>query len=243
MRSLPVWSYFMPCIRPRAISLIVLALVLVVAGCAATSGATTPTTSPQTASACANAPGFFGAKPPTAGARFPDLGFPAGAVGYSSSDPEANWLPVPDRSRLCSGRRARRREEFPRLRSARPWLGQPGYRASERRPEHAMRRQAALLRQERRRAPLCRRRGDRPRRWADDLRIAPHHPATGQRLGDAFAWRKARPRSGRTHRPYPADGDSHARVRAQAQARVQIPAQAPSQVRVPPPALLEASRT
>ena len=90
MRSLPVWSYFMPCIRPRAISLIVLALVLVVAGCAATSAATTPTTSPQTASACANAPGFFGAKPPTAGARFPDLGFPAGAVGYSSSDPEAN---------------------------------------------------------------------------------------------------------------------------------------------------------
>ena len=89
MRSLPVWSYFMPCIRPRAISLIVLALVLVVAGCAATSGATTPTTSPQTASACANAPGFFGAKPPTAGARFPDLGFPAGAVGYTSSDPEA----------------------------------------------------------------------------------------------------------------------------------------------------------
>jgi hypothetical protein len=80
----------MPRIRPRAISLIVLALVLVVAGCAATAAATTPTTSPQTASACAAAPGFFGAKPPTAGARFPDLGFPAGAVGYSSSDPETN---------------------------------------------------------------------------------------------------------------------------------------------------------
>jgi hypothetical protein len=80
----------MPRIRPRMGSLIVLVLLLASAGCAATSAATTPTTSPQTASACAAAPGFFGAKPPTAGARFPDLGFPAGAVGYSSSDPEAN---------------------------------------------------------------------------------------------------------------------------------------------------------
>jgi hypothetical protein len=90
MRSPPVWSYFMPRIRPRMGSLIVLVLLLASAGCAATSAATTPTTSPQTASACAAAPGFFGAKPPTAGARFPDLGFPAGAVGYSSSDPETN---------------------------------------------------------------------------------------------------------------------------------------------------------
>jgi hypothetical protein len=90
VRSLPVWSYFMSGIRPRAISLIVLALALVIPGCAATPAATTPTTSPQAASACAAAPGFFGAKPPTAGVRFPDLGFPAGAVGYSSSDPETN---------------------------------------------------------------------------------------------------------------------------------------------------------
>ena len=90
MRSPPVWSYFMPCLRPRAVSLIVLALLLIVPGCAATAAATTPTKSPQTANACAAAPGFFGAKPPTAGARFPDLGFPAGAVGYSSSDPETN---------------------------------------------------------------------------------------------------------------------------------------------------------
>ena len=90
MRSLPVWSHFMARIRPHAISLIVLALVLVVAGCAAAAATTTPTTSPQTAKACAAAPGFFGAKLPTAGARFPDLSFPAGAVGYSSSDPETN---------------------------------------------------------------------------------------------------------------------------------------------------------
>jgi len=80
----------MPRIRPRVSCLIVLVLLLASAGCAATSAATTPTTSPQTARACAAAPGFFGAKPPTAGARFPDLGFPAGAVGYTSSDPETN---------------------------------------------------------------------------------------------------------------------------------------------------------
>jgi hypothetical protein len=90
MRSPPVWSYFMPRIRPRVSSLIVLVLLVASAGCAATAAVTTPTTSPQTASACAAAPGFFGAKPPTAGARFLDLGFPAGAVGYTSSDPETN---------------------------------------------------------------------------------------------------------------------------------------------------------
>jgi hypothetical protein len=90
VRSLPVWSYFMSVLRPHVRSVAVFFLALAIAGCAATSAATTPTTSPQTANACAAAPGFFGAKPPTAGARFPDLGFPAGAVGYSSSDPEAN---------------------------------------------------------------------------------------------------------------------------------------------------------
>jgi len=80
----------MSVLRPHVRSVAVFFLALAIAGCAATSAATTPTTSPQTANACAAAPGFFGAKPPTAGARFPDLGFPAGAVGYSSSDPEAN---------------------------------------------------------------------------------------------------------------------------------------------------------
>jgi hypothetical protein len=90
VRSLPVWSYFMSVLRPHVRSVAVFFLALAIAGCAATAAATTPTTSPQTTSACAAAPGFFGAKPPAAGARFPDLGFPAGAVGYSSSDPEAN---------------------------------------------------------------------------------------------------------------------------------------------------------
>src|SRR6186997_1882955 len=91
-RSLPVWSHFMSVIRLRPFSLValvLLVLLLAIAGCAATSATTSPAASPQTASACAAAPGFFGAKPPTAGARFPDLGFPAGAVGYSSSAPEA----------------------------------------------------------------------------------------------------------------------------------------------------------
>src|SRR5215831_6403278 len=89
-RSLPVWSHFMSVIRLRTFPLVALVLLLTITGCAATSATTSPTASPQTASACAAAPGFFGAKPPTAGARFPDLGFPAGAVGYTSTDPEVN---------------------------------------------------------------------------------------------------------------------------------------------------------
>jgi hypothetical protein len=90
VRSLPVWSYFMSVLRPHGRSVAVFFLALAIAGCAATSAATTPTTSPQTASACAAAPGFVGAKPATAGARFTDIGFPAGAVSYSSTDPEVN---------------------------------------------------------------------------------------------------------------------------------------------------------
>jgi hypothetical protein len=84
----------MPGLRPRVVALISLALCLAlsvaITSCAATSASTTPTVSPQTASACAAAPGFVGAKPATAGGRFPDVGFPAGSVGYSSADPEAN---------------------------------------------------------------------------------------------------------------------------------------------------------
>jgi hypothetical protein len=85
-------EYFMSVLRLRALScaLSLAVLSLVILGCAATSTATTPTVSPQTASACAAAPGFVGAKPVAAGARFPDVGFPAGAVGYASADPEAN---------------------------------------------------------------------------------------------------------------------------------------------------------
>jgi hypothetical protein len=98
VRSMPVWSYLMVVHRLRGLSLAVLTLVLTLmltlmlalVGCAATSPSTTPTTSPQAANGCAVAPGFVGAKPATAGTRFTDIGFPAGAVGYSSTDPEAN---------------------------------------------------------------------------------------------------------------------------------------------------------
>src|SRR5690242_6058940 len=68
----------------------ILVLTLAIAGCAATAATTTPTTSPQTGNACAAAPGFVGAKPVTAGGRFPDVSFPAGSLGYTSADPEAN---------------------------------------------------------------------------------------------------------------------------------------------------------
>jgi hypothetical protein len=74
----------------RVCSFVALALTLAFAGCAATSAGATSTATPQTANACAAAPGFVAAKPASAGARFSDIGFPAGAVSYSSTDPEAN---------------------------------------------------------------------------------------------------------------------------------------------------------
>src|SRR3954447_11261083 len=93
VRYIRIWSYCMSVIRLRACSLVVLALTLAVLGCAATSAATAPTSSPggaQNANGCAAARVFVGAKPATAGARFADVVFPAGALGYSSTDPEAN---------------------------------------------------------------------------------------------------------------------------------------------------------
>jgi hypothetical protein len=74
----------------RVCSFLSLALTLALAGCAATSTGAISTATTQTANACAAAPGFVAAKPASAGARFSDISFPAGAVGYSSTDPEAN---------------------------------------------------------------------------------------------------------------------------------------------------------
>jgi hypothetical protein len=80
-------------LRQRALPLAALTLMFTILGCAATPAATTGTPSPtgaQTANGCAAAPGFVDAKAATAGARFTDVSFPAGAISYFSADPEAN---------------------------------------------------------------------------------------------------------------------------------------------------------
>src|SRR5262249_25773899 len=81
---------FMSLMRLRVFSFVSLALTLPLAASPATAPRAAATATPQPANACAAAPGFVGAKPASVGARFSDIGFPAGAVGYSSTDPEAN---------------------------------------------------------------------------------------------------------------------------------------------------------
>jgi hypothetical protein len=83
----------MSAIRRRGYSFAIFAVALAIVGCAATSAATTGSPSPtgaQVATGCAATPGFAEAKAATAGPRFTDVSFPAGAVGYSSIEPEAN---------------------------------------------------------------------------------------------------------------------------------------------------------
>jgi hypothetical protein len=83
----------MSAIRWRGYSFAIFAVALAIVGCAATSATTTGSPSPtgaQVATGCAATPGFAEAKAATAGPRFTDVSFPAGAVGYSSIEPEAN---------------------------------------------------------------------------------------------------------------------------------------------------------